>query len=701
MEKKRNGAPFDAPLPDLLRYCLLVFASWRDHDCIGPYRHDYEVIATVTLPAGLVMLGANRALLAIAHEVEPFCSDATLHEITLRGGGTTLAEGQVVLIRATLVGVAFDADAHSGVGLEPRDLAIECRGRVRTNVILVEVEVNRSGDRTRVDCNCCRRRDASRIRSRNRTQARVRAHGDCRRRRRWRCWRYASRARSRNVLEARVRTHCLTTGAANEQRQSRACDQVQVLCILHVIDDTVGTKGDAISQAEAKTGESAHTVVVGERPIGVLGISAVVAAHAAEAEDELRPRHDRDVVVHAKRPRLIREVACETRIDPLDSAGHLSICFQLPVRIGEENTKATAESNSILILAASARCWLPRSVVIELRVLHEATKLDHAGERPFTAEVVPERIGSPGSEVGVVGGAAKKRSEVGTNLETSLRPQVHVSLVHPGFGRAARRSADAAPVRHVVDDAVDTQPESSETHGETEVAGDAVVIAAAVEPDDSQLLTNGFIRLVAGIRRENSARSNVERGEAREGEAVANASCQRCVPDLAGLSSYDLLWFVVRLLVLDIPVGSKVGDDPSADSERIVKFQRIVELGVLPKAAQQQRTRLLCRCRSAEEQGRHCADGPTSSQHVNYLFRMVDTATTTGTSLSRLPSGRMCAGRPSLRRGEFSRPNLAIFSSDASRPRHMSTIGTYRFRAPQTSDSVITEDSPILAFVAT
>src|SRR5688572_31981143 len=49
----------------------------------------------------------------------------------------------------------------------------------------------------------------------------------------------------------------------------------------------------------------------------------------------------------------------------------------------------------------------------------------------------------------------------------------------------------------------------------------------------------------------------------------------------------------------------------------------------------------------------HCADGPTSSQHVNYLFRMVDTATTTGTSLSRLPSGRMCAGRPSLRKGEF------------------------------------------------
>src|SRR5688572_30096733 len=454
MEKKRNGAPFDAPLPDLLRYCLLVFASWRDHDCIGPYRHDYEVIATVTLPAGLVMLGANRALLAIAHEVEPFCSDATLHEITLRGGGTTLAEGQVVLIRATLVGVAFDADAHSGVGLEPRDLAIECRGRVRTNVILVEVEVNRSGDRTRVDYSCCNRCDASRIRSRNRTQARGRAHGDCRRRRRRRCWRHAGRARSRNVLETRMRTHCLTTGAANEQRQSGACDQVQVLGVLHVIDDTVGTKGDAIGQAEAKTGESAHTVVVGERPIGVLGISAVVAAHAAEAEDELRPRHYRNVVVHSKRPRLIREVARKTRIDPLDSARHLPISFQLPVRIGEENTKAAAESYSIFILLTGACCRLARSIVVELRVLDETTKLDHSGKRPFTAKVVPERIRGPGSEVRVVRGPAKERSEVGTDLETSLRTQVHVSLVHTGFGRAARGAADAASVRHVIDDAV-------------------------------------------------------------------------------------------------------------------------------------------------------------------------------------------------------------------------------------------------------
>ncbi len=40
------------------------------YDPVAADRHDLEVIATVLLPAGFVVLGANRALLAIAHEVE-------------------------------------------------------------------------------------------------------------------------------------------------------------------------------------------------------------------------------------------------------------------------------------------------------------------------------------------------------------------------------------------------------------------------------------------------------------------------------------------------------------------------------------------------------------------------------------------------------------------------------------------------------
>ena len=103
--------------------------EWWDDDHVATDRDDYKIVATVALPAGFIMLGAYRALFAIADEVEPACINSTLDEVTLRGGGTTLTKGQVVLIRATLVCIAFDTDTHAGVGREPRDLAIECCGR--------------------------------------------------------------------------------------------------------------------------------------------------------------------------------------------------------------------------------------------------------------------------------------------------------------------------------------------------------------------------------------------------------------------------------------------------------------------------------------------------------------------------------------------------------------------------------------------
>src|SRR5687767_804821 len=149
--EKKTGHP-RVPRLFFQRWSLLFAARWDD-DGVRPNRHDHEIIATVALPAGLIVLGANRALFAIADEVEPALINSTLDEVTLRGGGTTLTEGQVVLIRATLVGISFDPDTHSRVGCEPRDLAIQGRGRIGADVGLVEVEVDRSGDCCRVyDC---------------------------------------------------------------------------------------------------------------------------------------------------------------------------------------------------------------------------------------------------------------------------------------------------------------------------------------------------------------------------------------------------------------------------------------------------------------------------------------------------------------------------------------------------------------------
>lgn len=135
---QKGGAPFRDTPPFSLgtgpltgpgqRRCFLLL-RWYD-DPVAADRHDTEVIATVLLPAGFVVLGANRALLAIAHEVEAVCRNAVVNEVPLGGSRTALAEGQVVLVGATLVSVTLDTNPHARVSLQPRNLAIECSGCV-------------------------------------------------------------------------------------------------------------------------------------------------------------------------------------------------------------------------------------------------------------------------------------------------------------------------------------------------------------------------------------------------------------------------------------------------------------------------------------------------------------------------------------------------------------------------------------------
>src|SRR5256714_1014427 len=130
------------------RRCL--FLRWY-YDPVAADRHDTEIIATVLLPAGFVVLGANRALLAVAHEVEAICRNAVVNEVPLGACRTALAEGQVVLVGATFVGVTLDTNSHSGVSLQPWNLRVERSSRIRSDRRLVEVEVDRSSDSGRVD----------------------------------------------------------------------------------------------------------------------------------------------------------------------------------------------------------------------------------------------------------------------------------------------------------------------------------------------------------------------------------------------------------------------------------------------------------------------------------------------------------------------------------------------------------------------
>src|SRR5690242_17574467 len=260
---QKGGASFGAPpsVPDqasqngrlVKERCL--FLRWYD-DPVAADRHDTEVVATVLLPAGFVVLGANRALLAVRHEVEAICCNAVVNEVPLGACRTALAEGQVVLVGATLVSVTLDTNSHTRVRLQPRDLLVECSSRVRSDRRLVEVEVDRASDRRRVD-NCRGGCYASRISRRD-----VRVILAWRRRWRWR-WRRrrrnAVRARSWNALETGVRAHDFRTRTTEQEAQAATNMNVHVrigIVVRHVVEHPVNTKRGTIRDSKPETGQT-------------------------------------------------------------------------------------------------------------------------------------------------------------------------------------------------------------------------------------------------------------------------------------------------------------------------------------------------------------------------------------------------------------------------------------------------------------
>src|ERR1700686_3250219 len=264
----------------------VLFLRWY-YDPVAADRHDTEVIATVLLPAGFVVLGANRALLAIAHEVEAICRNAVVNEVPLGRSRTALAEGQVVLVGATLVSVTLDTNSHSRVSLQPRNLHIECSSRIRSDRRLVKVEVDRASDLCRVYVDHEWWSYASRIVRRD-----TRVVLASRRRWRWRWWRRwrnAVRARSWNALESGVRAHDFRTRSTEQEAQTATSVEVEIrawLVIRHVVDHAVHTKRGTIRDAETNSGETSRTKVVGVA-VTRRALKLVTRASSAGAEDEL------------------------------------------------------------------------------------------------------------------------------------------------------------------------------------------------------------------------------------------------------------------------------------------------------------------------------------------------------------------------------------------------------------------------------
>src|SRR5215469_13097739 len=74
-----------------------------------------DVDAPVLLPACFVVVFAYGLIFSVAHDVELGIGDADLHQIGLGGLGAGIAEREVVLFGAALIGVAFDGEVVIGI----------------------------------------------------------------------------------------------------------------------------------------------------------------------------------------------------------------------------------------------------------------------------------------------------------------------------------------------------------------------------------------------------------------------------------------------------------------------------------------------------------------------------------------------------------------------------------------------------------
>jgi hypothetical protein len=90
---------------------MIVLAAHPPSACLfrvfarGPLlslRHRHDVDAAIALPAGFVVLLADGALFTVANHVELSRGDADPNQIVLRGAGTPIAKGDVVIGEAAL-----------------------------------------------------------------------------------------------------------------------------------------------------------------------------------------------------------------------------------------------------------------------------------------------------------------------------------------------------------------------------------------------------------------------------------------------------------------------------------------------------------------------------------------------------------------------------------------------------------------------
>src|SRR5258706_14631226 len=124
-----------------VRFCGAGYARTAKNGCATQKRLlcHYQVATTVLLPAGFVALRAEGLFLAVADGADWIGADAQRHHVLFDGGGTAIAEREIVFGGAALVAMAFDDDLHLRIAAEKVSALAPGSASIGADVRFVEI----------------------------------------------------------------------------------------------------------------------------------------------------------------------------------------------------------------------------------------------------------------------------------------------------------------------------------------------------------------------------------------------------------------------------------------------------------------------------------------------------------------------------------------------------------------------------------
>jgi hypothetical protein len=98
--------------------------------------------APIPGPRRFITTWVDRALLPVTNRGQTCSTDAGGSEVLFCSIGTTLPQGQIILVRATLVAVPFNLGSYGTILIQKGSFPIEDTPSISSQVILIEVEIN-------------------------------------------------------------------------------------------------------------------------------------------------------------------------------------------------------------------------------------------------------------------------------------------------------------------------------------------------------------------------------------------------------------------------------------------------------------------------------------------------------------------------------------------------------------------------------